>query len=1134
MLKIILAFWMVVLSLFSASAYAGEVTFFITKPSNTSVKEGSQLAIKIGYTSPAVFTGCTVGVTDSVVMLNGATSKDFTIQNPGPTQVNSTSNTENVIFITISKDGVDPGEKVRLTLTPYIKGHLPDGSPCKLSSSTPQKVDIDINIIDTEPEPITVSVSAAASSAKANQTVNINYKVQGDTASCSAIHPVVATGTTAASTQYSVDTSINLLQHPNVPLKILKQDPAKQTAVVLGAKGVGCSFKKSNTVAIQIPKEEVKKPITVSVSASASSAKINQTVNINYKVEGDTASCSAIHPLVATGTTAASTQYSVDTSINLLQHPNVPLKILKQDPAKQTAVVLGAKGVGCSFKKSNTVAIQIPKKEVESNHLSASLNVLKTQVKKGAGNTKVASIKLSLPSGKLADKNCIASAWVTVVGGTAKQGKDFNFPSFRVNFSHTDGNSKTQDVNLNVLAGVAGSGDKTVELEVEFNSMGSSTGNSCPLAGAHSKKMTITLKDTTPAPTPKVSISTTKTVAKKGEVAEVRYVIKDKPASCTVAHPVVTKETTAKNTQYRLDEGINILELSAIPVEILEQIDKPTKLVIGIKGCGFSASEKVTITIPRKADLTNPATPKVSISTTKTVAKKGEVAEVRYVIKNKPASCTVAHPVVVAKETTATKGQYQLDVGINILNLSAIPVRILEQIDKSTKLVIGIKGCGFPASEKVTITIPRKAGSTNPSGQPVSKKEPENIRVSTCDALREKAKLTVTQTSYFKAQCGDGKKVTEEEKRNFEPEEVSVQATAVLNAAGRQLQNVRSRLSTLRATKGARGVDVSGATLNVQGATVSVGLLGGAAGDDENGLLENSRWGFFANGDYSFGDENRGSDANVSSGDRNFDFNSTGLTFGTDYRFPSDKKYAGIALGYKNFNSDFTSQKGGTDVKGYNLSVYGTYLLSDKAYLDATIGYGKDKVDSSRPVNNDGTGPKTTFAIGKSDAQELTFSVGGGYEFDKGEWSLTPYGRMDYTKGTIDAYKETAHASAASGLFSFDKQNIEALTSTMGIKASRVLSTSTGVFVPYASLEWKHEFKGKGAIAGTTTNPITGKATSLAEANGSKFDRNYYNLGVGVSAQLPKGKSAFLSLESRQGDSVVKDNAVRAGFRWEF
>ena len=488
---------------------------------------------------------------------------------------------------------------------------------------------------------------------------------------------------------------------------------------------------------------------------------------------------------------------------------------------------------------------------------------------------------------------------------------------------------------------------------------------------------------------------------------------------------------------------------------------------------------------------------------------------------------------MILNKTTASADQYELDRRINLLENSNISVKILKRDPlKETVVVLGSRGEGCTLTTKSTISfkIPKKAGVT----EPLVKKEPEDLRDQACStlAVKDKSKLTPDDKSFFNSNCKTRDEGDDE--RNFEPEEVATQTVAIIGAAGRQLANIRSRLDRLRVTKGQRGVDISAASLNVQGSTISVGLLGGAAGDDNSSLLENSRWGFFANGDYAFGSENRGDDGAKKGGDRNFDFNSTGLTFGADYRFPSEKMIAGAALGYKDFDSDFTTQKGGTSVKGYSLNVYGTYLLSDKAYMDATIGLGNNKLDSRRPVNNDGSrgiDNQSTFAIGKPDAAEFTFSVGGCYEFYKGEWSLTPYGRMDYIKGTVDAYTESAsHISAKTSMFKIDKQNIESLTSTLGVKASRVVSTSKGVFVPYATLDWKHDFKGRGSISGSSI--YLNKA--FEERNRSEFDRNYYNLGVGVSAQFPKGKSAFLSLESRQGDSVVEDTTVRAGFRLEF
>jgi uncharacterized protein YhjY with autotransporter beta-barrel domain len=674
----------------------------------------------------------------------------------------------------------------------------------------------------------------------------------------------------------------------------------------------------------------------------------------------------------------------------------------------------------------------------------------------------------------------------------------------------------------------------------------------------------ISVVDTEPASRPKVKVELSNLIITPEQTsAEFPVTLTQTPAGSNINCNAKVELTpsnlgnlaTIKQTNFsqsgKANISVNARDLSD------KTFDIQAKLTVNEALCDKEDTTSANITIKAKNEVkaTNEVTVKLSPSTSDFTLREGNELKIRVdVIKQgETQNCEVnVGPTTIkringltAKDlivrsfgpfTSITDSTIKGDTGMLIIyapdNDGTDPNESGQY--SATPTISGVlpdgSPCVFSDATPTKFFFNIKVIDTEPTTLSENRKEPENILKLTCDGLRKKTELSATQTSYFIAQCGDGENVA----RNFEPEEVSVQSTAILHAAGRQLQNIRSRLKTIQATKGGRGVDVSGATLNIQGTKVSVGLLGGAAGDDDNALLKNSRWGFFANGDYAFGDENRGNDTITATGGRNFDFNSAGLTFGTDYRFSGNKKYAGIALGYKDFNSDFTSQQGGNDVKGYNINLYGTYLLSDKAYLDATMGYGKDKITSTRPVNNDGTGPKTTFATGKPNANELTFSIGGGYQFYKGEWSLTPYGRMDYTKGTIDAYKETAHQSANSGLFNFDKQNINALTSTLGIKTSRTISTSRGVFIPYTSLEWKHEFKEKEAITGSHINPLTGNPISIIEGSRSDLDRNYYTLGTGISAQFPKGKSAFLSLESRQGDLVVKENAVRAGFRWEF
>lgn len=517
-----------------------------------------------------------------------------------------------------------------------------------------------------------------------------------------------------------------------------------------------------------------------------------------------------------------------------------------------------------------------------------------------------------------------------------------------------------------------------------------------------------------------------------------------------------------------------------------------------------------------------------------------------------------------------------------------------ENIDVTVKLSQGGDN-PCPLSDNVLSTrvnLPNTIVVTddpNTDSSALKANEPEVVIKKTCDAIRTYAaadfvpvgERDVTVRNFFTALLAgdlssDNRRVLEdrlqlyintcwdrgsieannERDRNAEPEEVVSQGKALLNGAERQVSNVRARLNKLRSSDGDRGLDVSDIELNILDAAipsaVTGDVLGGAAGDDIDSLFEETRWGAFANGEYAFGDKNRGDDRAPGSGDRNFDFNSKGLTVGADYRFPGEKFIAGAALGYKDFEAEFSSQGGGTSNKGYNFSVYGTYLLSEKSYFDAIISYGKNKIDSTRPINNGAiingvfVAGDPAFANGNPDASETSISVGGGYDFQLDEWTLTPYGRVDYTKGTVEAYQEESSVGEETpGLYGIDEQTLESLSSSLGIKASRVISTSSGVYVPQASIEWKHEFKERDLISGQALHLVEeqqledggiGVAADFAEGNSVNrtLDTDYFNVNVGVSAVFPEGRSAFMNVESRFGDDTTSETAVKAGYRWEF
>ena len=368
-------------------------------------------------------------------------------------------------------------------------------------------------------------------------------------------------------------------------------------------------------------------------------------------------------------------------------------------------------------------------------------------------------------------------------------------------------------------------------------------------------------------------------------------------------------------------------------------------------------------------------------------------------------------------------------------------------------------------------------------------------------------------------------------------EEVAAQGTAAVQSSKRHLANVNARIGNLRKF-----------------------AVGGASGDDEESeLLGSSRWGFFTNGNYNGGDRAQtvgvpGSgglgDASIEvvQGERAFDFDGQDLSFGVDYRFPNEKMILGTALGYNKQDSDFKTQYGYTNLEGYNLSAYGTYLPSDKMYFDGLISIGNSSVDASRPVPVFDSRINAVLddegrAFADTDAQLFSVSLGGGYEFTMGALSITPYTRLDYSKTDIDGYTETVLDNGGSSdrdsrgmALSVQDQSIDSLLGTLGIKTSYPISSSGGVFIPQASIELNHQFRNDDRFIEATLPAAGGINSVTANPNTqtSEIDRNYLKLGLGVSAVFPKGRSGYLLVESLQGNDDLSDTAIKAGFRLEF
>lgn len=366
------------------------------------------------------------------------------------------------------------------------------------------------------------------------------------------------------------------------------------------------------------------------------------------------------------------------------------------------------------------------------------------------------------------------------------------------------------------------------------------------------------------------------------------------------------------------------------------------------------------------------------------------------------------------------------------------------------------------------------------------------------------------------------------------PDSQAAQARASMLTASRQFENINARIAALRS--GTQGSSFDGLALNGANGSISLGSLvkGFAADNNANEVGSDfQRWGFFASGTIGTGD------ADATSGTPSFDFDINGLTVGVDYRH-SDKFIFGAAVGYTSQDTDLAPGQGGVDASGYTLSAYGTFFKSNSWYTDAVITFGKNNYDLVRQINYtipDGMGgftnvDQTARSDSGGDLMSLGFTFG--RDFNKGGWSIGPYGRLLYTRLNFDRIEETlVDSGPGAGLaLIVEERSLDSLASVIGGKFTRAISTNWGVLTPHFQIEWEHEFNSDpGAATARFVNDPTGTEIILTD---EPYDADYFRIGLGLSAIMSKGRSAFIYYDKAIGREGISQDNLALGFRLEF
>jgi outer membrane lipase/esterase len=368
------------------------------------------------------------------------------------------------------------------------------------------------------------------------------------------------------------------------------------------------------------------------------------------------------------------------------------------------------------------------------------------------------------------------------------------------------------------------------------------------------------------------------------------------------------------------------------------------------------------------------------------------------------------------------------------------------------------------------------------------------------------------------------------------PEEVPSQGTTSVEFLRVQEANIAARLAALR--RAAIGGGFRGFALHGSGETFAESLASlsdarvAAARTDSPRTFE--RLGVFLNGSLTFGDKD------VTSREAGFDFDEVGLTAGLDYRL-IDNLILGTAFSYGSAEADFDSSGGDLDIDRFIGSIYGLYHIGERIYLHGLASVGGQLYDMRRNIiyTSPGLTPGTSVPVNQTaesetDGMEYTLGLGAGYDYPMGGFTIGPFVRLDYVKTELDRFQESIpNTRPGFGMaLAFESQDVESFTTALGVQVAYPISTTWGVVLPQLRFEWGHEFLNDSrTIEGRFVND---PARTTFGITTEEPDRDFFNLGAGLSAVFARGRSAFLYYETVLGLKDITAHNIVAGLRLMF
>ncbi len=163
----------------------------------------------------------------------------------------------------------------------------------------------------------------------------------------------------------------------------------------------------------------------------------------------------------------------------------------------------------------------------------------------------------------------------------------------------------------------------------------------------------------------------------------------------------------------------------------------------------------------------------------------------------------------------------------------------------------------------------------------------------------------------------------------------------------------------------------------------------------------------------------------------------------------SDSDFIGFAIQYGESDTDIGTNGTSVDSENMNFSVYRTRPLDNNNFIETLLGIGLIESDLKRVHNS-------SVLTGTRDGTQIFGSINYGKTIDRGDFNITPIGRLDIGYTKLDDYKETG----INALY-YASQRIESGLASFGFEVSDNIQFNENKFQPFGSLKVITDFSNK-------------------------------------------------------------------------